>query len=172
MRSKNSVTSMYPDDETLCLSSKNVKDMNEAIRNHITYLGAWINSLRLSRNAAKTREMLICTKNKHQSLEVAGENLRWKIRDKVLALVLKTKYIGVHVDSSLDGKQAIISVPTKISREAGLLKCAKILLISDFLKTLNTSIVEPHFLYFQTSIVGCCGITEISNFRNCKTEQL
>ena len=74
MRSKNSVTSMHADDETLCLSSKNIKDMNEAIRNHIPDLGAWLNSFKLSRNAAKTRELLICTKNKHKSLEIAGEN--------------------------------------------------------------------------------------------------
>ena len=91
--------------------------------------------------------MLICTKNKHKSLEGTGESLCLKIRDNDLALVENTKYLGVQVDNSLDWKEHIRSVSIKVSRAVGLLKYAKRFLSQNSLKTLYTSITEPHFHY-------------------------
>ena len=109
---------------------------------------------KLSLNVAKTQGMLICTKNKQKSLECTSESLCLTIRDNDLALVEKTKYLGVQVDNSLDWKERIKSVSAKVSRAVGLLKYAKRFLPQNSLKTLYTSIVEPHLRY----LLRCMGM--------------
>ena len=87
-----------------------------------------------------------------------------KIRDNDLTLVEKTKYLGVQVGNSLDWKEHIKSVSTKVSRAVGILKYAKRFLPHNSLKTLYTSIVEPHFGYCCVEW-GCCGMIEISQLQ-------
>ena len=108
--------------------------------------------------------MLICTKNKHKLLEGTGESLCLKIRDNDLALVENTKYLGVQVDNSLDWKEHFKSVSTTVSRAVGLFKYAKRFLPQTSLKTLYTSIIEPHCRYC-CAVWGCCGTTEISKLQ-------
>ena len=72
---KNSSTSMFANDTTVFLRSKNIKGLNEAINNDLRDLDSWLKGNRLSLNVAKTQGMLSCTKNKHKSLEVTGEGL-------------------------------------------------------------------------------------------------
>ena len=161
---KNSTTSMYADDTTLFFRSKNIEDLNEAINSDLRDLDSWLSGNKLSLNVAKTQGMLICTKNKQRSLECTSESLCLKIRDNDLALVEKTKYLGVQVDNSLDWKEHIKSVSAKVSRAVGLLKYAKRFLPQNSLKTLYTSIVEPHFRYC-CAVWGCCSTTEISKLQ-------
>ena len=68
-----------------------------------------------------------------------------KIRDNELEVVQKTKYLGVQIDCSLDWKEQIKAVSTKVSRVIGFLKHAKSFLPIASLKTLYTGIVEHHF---------------------------
>ena len=60
--------------------------------------------------------MLIATKPKHQALNSAAEKLQLKIRGGDLYVVNKTKYLGVHIDNSLDWKERIKVVSIKVSR--------------------------------------------------------
>ena len=161
---KRSTTSMYADDTTLFFRSKNIEDLNEAINNDLRDLDSWLSGNKLSLNVAKTQGMLLCTKNKHKSLEGTGESICLKIRDNDLALVENTKYLGVQVDNSLDWKEHIKRVSTKVSRAVGLLKYAKRFLPQNSLNTLYTSIIEPHFRYC-CAVWGCCGTTEISKLQ-------
>ena len=48
--------------------------------------------------------------SKQKSFESIGKDLFLKIKDKDLALGVKTKYIGVWVDNYLDWKEQIKSV--------------------------------------------------------------
>ena len=90
---------MYADDTALFFHSKNIEDLNEAINNDLRDLDSWLSGSKPSLNVAKTQGMLLCTKNKHKSLEGTGESLCLKIRDNDLALVENTKYLGVQVDN-------------------------------------------------------------------------
>ena len=123
-----------------------------------------VKSKKLSHNVAKTQRKLICTRNKHTSLESTGDGLCLKIRDNDLTLVEKTKYLGVQVDNSLDLKEDIKSVSAKVPRAVGLLKYAKRFLPQNSLKRLCTSTVEPHSR-FCCAVWGCCDITEISKLQ-------
>ena len=60
--------------------------------------------------------MLISIKQRHNSLKSRSEAVELKIRDNELEVVQKTKYFGVQVDCSLDGKYQIKAVSTKVSK--------------------------------------------------------
>ena len=74
---------------------------------------------KLSLNVPKTQSMLICTKPKHQSLRTAGDNLCLNIMGKELDVVQKMKYFRVQVDNSLDWKEQIKLISSKVSKAIG-----------------------------------------------------
>ena len=105
--------------------------------------------------------MLVSTKQKHNILKSRNEDLDSKIRNNELEIIQKTKYIGVQIDNSLNWKEHIKTVSTKVSRAIGFLKHAMTFLPKETLKTLYTAIVEPHLRYC-CSVWGCAGSTELN----------
>ena len=71
---------------------------------------------------------------------------------------------GVQIDCSLDWKEQINAVATKVSRAIGFLRHAKSFLPKASLKTLYSGIVEPHFRYC-CSVWGCAGSTNINQLQ-------
>ena len=155
---------MYADDTSLCHQSHDLTQLNEAINSDLSKLKTWLQGNKLSLNVAKTHSMLISTKQKHNSLKSRNEALALKIRDNELEVVQKTKYLGVQIDCSLDWKEQIKAVSTKVSRVIGFLRHAKSFLPLASLKTLYTGIVEPHFRYC-CSVWGCAGSTDINQLQ-------
>ena len=159
-----SSVTMYADDTSLCHQSRDLTQLNEAINSDLSKLETWLQGNKLSLNVAKTHSMLISTKQRHNSLKSRNEALVLKIRDNELEVVQKTKYLGVQIDCSLDWKEQIKAVSTKVSRAIGFLKHAKSFLPLASLKTLYTGIVEPHFRYC-CSVWGCAGSTYIDQLQ-------
>ena len=108
----------------------------------------------------KPRAMLISTKQKYKALQNQNHDLRVKIKGTELDTVMNTKYLDVNIDSSLDWKEHIKVISSKVSRAIGFWKHARNPLPQDILKTLYTGIVEPHFRYC-CSVWGCCGKTDL-----------
>ena len=99
--------------------------------------------------------MLISTEQKHKILlKSRDEDLKLKIRNKELEVIQKTKYLGVTIDNSLNWKEHIKTVSTKVSKAIGFLRPSKTFLPQETLKTLYKGIVEPHFWYC-CSVWGC-----------------
>ena len=99
----------------LCMQSRDLTQLNEAINTDLKKLETWLQGNKLSLNVAKTHSMLISTKQKGSSLRSRNGALELKIRDNELVVVQKTKYLGVHIDCSLDWKVQINAVATKVS---------------------------------------------------------
>ena len=95
--------------------------------------------------------MIISTKQKHNLLKSKKKDVDLKIRDNELEVVKKTKYLGVQINFSLDWKEQIKAVSSKVSRAVGFLRHMKSFLPKETLQTLYTGIVEPHFRY-------CCSV--------------
>ena len=111
-------------------------------------------------NVSKTQSMLVCTKPKHQKLYTAGVNLCLNISGNELEVVKKVKYLGVHIDDSLDWKEFIKAISSKASNVAGFLTHAKKFLPDSSLRPLYLSMVETHFRYCH-SVWGCSGSTTL-----------
>ena len=163
--------SMYADDTSLCYQSSGINELNEAINNDLKQLDIWLQGNKLSLNVAKTNSMLVSTKQKHDILKSRNEDLYLKIHDYELEIIQKTKYLGVQIDNSLNWKENIKTVSTKVSRAIGYLKHAKTFLRRETLMTLYTGIVEPHFRH-RCSVWGCAGSTELNQLQKFETELL
>ena len=148
---KASTVSMYADVTSLALKSQDISQLNETINDDLRRLDSWMQGNKLSLNVSKTQSILICTKPKHQKLKTAGGNLCLNIRGNDLDAVQKLKYLGVQVDDSLDWKDQIKAISSKVSKALGLLKHAKKFLPASSLRSLYLSIVEPYFRY-------CCSM--------------
>jgi len=92
-----------------------------------------------------------------------------KIEGMELDTVMKTSYLGVNIDSSLDWKIHTKAKSSKVSRAIGFLKHARKFLPQDTLKILYKGIVEPHFRGC-CSLWGCYGKMNSTNCNSCKTE--
>ena len=155
----NSNTSMYADDTSY--HSHEITRLNEAINNDLYKLEKWLEGNKLSLTLVKTRAMLISTKQKCKALQNQSHDLRVKIKGTGLDTVTNTRYLGVNIDSSLDWKEHIKAISSKVSRAIGFLNHAKGFLPQDTLKTFYTGSVEPHFRYC-CSVWGCCRKTDLN----------
>ena len=162
---------MYADDTSLCYQSLDINKLNEVINNDLEKLQKWLMGNKLSLNAMKTQSMLISTKQKHTILRNQDPKLSLKIRDHELEVVDTTKYLGLQIDNSLDWKYHVSVLSSKVSKAVDFLKHAKSILPLETLNKLYAGIVESHLRYC-CSVWGCCGVTEKTTCRNCKTELL
>ena len=87
--------------------------------------------------------MTIATKHKPAALENQNEQLNLQIRNETLEVVQYTKYLGVHIDNSLDWKKQMQETSKKVSQSIGMLKYAERYLPFHALKTLYTSVIDP-----------------------------
>ena len=142
---------MYADDTSLCFKSKDISQLNMAMNRDLEDLDSWLKGNKLSLNIVKTQSMLIAIKPRHQALSNAAENLKLEILGNELDVVRKTRYLGVQVDNSLDWKEQIKMISSKVSRAIRFLKYVKNILHIASVKTLYAGIVEPHFRY-------CCSV--------------
>ena len=161
---RKSTVSIYADDTSLCYQSNDLTRLNGAINSDLKELEIWLQGNRISLNVAKTHAMLICTKTKHKTLGSQHKDLKFKIRDNDHEVIKNTKYLGVRIDWSLDWKQQIKAVSSKVSRAVGFLRHVKSFLPKETLHTLYTGMIEPHFRYF-CSVWGCAGLTKINQLR-------
>ena len=104
----NSTTSMYADDTSLCLQSKDLSRLNEALNEDLEHLDTWLTSNKLSLNVAKTQSMLVSNKAKRNVLNMSNQNLQIKIHGTELEVVNKIKYLGVQVNNNLDWKSQVL----------------------------------------------------------------
>ena len=152
---------MYADDTSLCYLALDATQLNETMNNDLILIEQWLRGNKLSLNVMKTHSMLISSKQKHKVLKYQNEFLKLKIQGVELEVVQNTKYLGVQVDNTLDWREHIQTISSKVSRAIGFLKHARSFLPEETLRTLYTGIVEPHFRYCS-SVWGCCGATEIN----------
>ena len=157
---KSSKVSTYADDTSIYHSSKDITQLNTALNEELRRLDRWLKGNKLSLNVAKTRSMLITTKQKKKCLMASNQAIQPSIREEHIEVICNTKYLGVQIDENLTWKNQIKSVTEKASRAIGFLKYAKHFLPETIVKTLYTSIVEPHFQYC-CSVWGCCNSTDI-----------
>ena len=155
---------MYADDTSLCYQSHDLTHLNEDINRDLKKLVTWLEGNKLSLNVARTHSMLISTKQKGSSLRSRNEVLELKVRGNELKVVQKTKYLGGQMDFSLDWKEHIKAVSTKVSRVIGFLRHAKSFLPIASSKILYTGSVEPHFRNC-CSVWGCAGSTDTNQLQ-------
>ena len=122
---KSSKVSMYADDTSIYHSCKDIMQLNAVSNEELRRLDRWLKGNKLSLNVAKTRSMLITTKQKKKYLMAANQALQPTIREEHIEVICNTKYLGVQIDANLTWKNQIKSVTEKASLAIGFLKFAE-----------------------------------------------
>ena len=155
----NSNVPMCADDTSLYYQSLDINKRNEVINNDLEKLQKWIMGNKLSLNAKKTQSMPIFAKQKLTILRNHDLKLPLKIRDHELEVVDTTKYLGLQIENSLDWKDHVSVLSSRVSKTAGFLKHAISILPLETLNKLYAGNVEPYFCYCY-SVWFCCGVIE------------
>ena len=92
---KNSTTSMYADDTSLCFKSKDLSRLYEALNDDLSRLDAWLIINKVPLNVAKTQSMSVSTKAKRKTLDKSNQNLQVKINGTELEVISKIEHLGV-----------------------------------------------------------------------------
>ena len=118
--------SMYADDTCLYYSFDSVDAMNQAINADLIALKGWLESNKLSFNVAKTEAMIIGSNKKLRKIDTPGApKPQFRMGFEDVKLVSDVKYLGVQVDQELKWTNHLTTVTKKISRDIGILRCAK-----------------------------------------------
>ena len=100
---ENCKVSMYADDTSIYHSSKDITQLYLALNEELRRLDRWLKGIKLSLNIAKTRSVLITTKQK-KYLTVSNQALQRSIREEHVEVVCNTKHLGVQIDENLTWK--------------------------------------------------------------------
>ena len=157
---ESSKVSMYADDASIYHSSKEIAQLTAVLIDEPRRLDRWLKGNKLSLNVAKTRSMLITTKQKRKYLTAASQALQPYFREEHIEVICNIKYLGAQIDENLTWKNQLKSITEKASRAIGFLEFAKHFVPEAVAKTLSTSIVEPHLKYC-CSVWGYCNSTDI-----------
>ena len=164
---RNATLSMYADDTSWAFQSENMSQLTEALNDDLRNFCLWLQGNKLSLNVAKTQSLVISTKHKKAVLKDQTVKQVLNICEKPVEVAENIKYLGVHIDRSLDWKKHIQEVSEKISRSLGVIKYCKRFLPIDALKCLYNSIIDRHFFY-------CCpvgallGHPKLIIYKSCK----
>ena len=70
----------------------------------------------------KTQSILTATKPRHKALSDSAENLKLEILGSGLYFDTKIRHLGVQIGSSLDWKEHVKKISSKVSRSIGFVK--------------------------------------------------
>ena len=99
---------MYADDTSLSYQNHSIHRLNRTLNQDLKALDKWLRGNKLSLNVAKTQSMVISTKQKLAVLKSRTGQLNLYIHDNDLDGVQSIKYLGVHIDNTLDWKKNIL----------------------------------------------------------------
>ena len=138
-------TDMYADDTTLY----DVQTSQEAIERNLQIalneLHSWCKNNCMVLNAAKTKVMLITTKQKRNVLKKDGIDLKYN--DDPLQTITKDKILGVFVDNNLSWSEHVKHISKKIASNVWLLSKIKMYLSQEHRIQFYKSYIQPHIDY-------------------------
>ena len=133
---------LFADDTTVFYSSDNIDDISSIFESDLKLLLDWFVANKLSLNVAKTQFMVFSDKNIN-----ALNNSSISLANAVIPQVKTAKFLGIHMDKTLEWDRHIEYVCKKVSSGSYALNSSKQYLMRRNLKTLYYSLVHSHLSY-------------------------
>ena len=114
---------MFADDSTLYTSGHNVDDIQRSLRTNLNAVTTWCEDNRMILNVAKTKCMLITTKQRRHHMR--NNQLAITPNVQELQKVKRHKVIGVVVDENLQWREHVYGVFKKVSQTLALFRRIK-----------------------------------------------
>ena len=139
----------FADDTTLVINKQNIATLYQCANTEINNLYTWFCANRLSLNAQKTKYVVVRAPSTRcdfegYNLTINGEKIVRVGNDRQEKSV---KFLGVHIDESLNWKCHTNYINKKIAGSLYALRQAKNILPTDCLKTLYYALIQPHISY-------------------------
>ena len=132
----------FADDSNLFLAGKNPDNLIAEMNIEMKSITEWLIINRLSLNIDKSHFMIFRTRNK--SIVVNNDLI---INGVQISQVKKTKFLGVHIDSTLSWRDHINYIKGKIARSLGAMVKARKVFHQETLRTLYHTFLYPYFTY-------------------------
>ncbi|MES9905404.1 MAG: reverse transcriptase family protein [Sedimenticola sp.] len=164
-------TDLYADDTTLYNINKSKDEIERNLQNGLNSLDLWCKNNGMLLNTAKTKVMLITTRQKRNVM--ANDNLSLMYKDDNLQMTMHDKVLGVHVNNNLTWTNHINMLSKKISTNIWLLSKIKEYLPLSYRVTYYKAFIQPH-IDFCNVVWGSTSVSNINRIsrlqkRACKT---
>jgi hypothetical protein len=140
---------VFADDTNIIYSNKDIRNLETTSNNDLQNISDWFRLNKLSLNISKTKFIIFDTKNKLQ--KHSSINFEIKLNSINITRVTETKFLGVTLKDNLTWISHINEKCKKISQTLALLKRLKHEVPLRTLKTIYSSLIEPHMIYAITA---------------------
>lgn len=134
---------LFADDTNIFYSSSDLSGFIDTVNGELAQLAEWFRANKLSLNIKKTNYILFGNRIRVDSLSTTCITI-----DGVsVSRVSSTKFLGVIVDESLNWKQHVAHVSSKVSKSIGVINRVRYILSRELLLLLYQTMIYPHLLY-------------------------
>ena len=107
---------MCADDTSISYSSRSVTDLSKTINSDLEDLSLWLQGNRLTLNVVKTQSMIFGTEHNLRRIfrDTSTSFPLFQINDDKIEFTNYIKYLGLKIDSSLNWKEQINTISSKI----------------------------------------------------------
>ena len=135
---------MFADDTNISIAAKSVAELDLMINSEMKNLHQWLITNRLSLNVAKTKFMIIGSR---QRLLVHNDHISIEIDGKAIERVYETKSLGLQIDEHLTWARHVENVSKKIASAIGALKRVRQFIDTDTALKIYIALIQPYFDY-------------------------
>ena len=132
---------LYADDSCLTVTHKDINVIEDTLNENLSSLCDWLIDNKLSIHLGKTESILFGTR---YSLSKANE-LNIKYGNQQIEQKQSVKYLGVTLDSILNGKSMVEDILSKINNKLRFLYRKQRFLNKDIRRLLCNSLIQPHY---------------------------
>ena len=138
--------SLYADDSYLTVTHRELEVIEDSLNANLSVLCDWFVDNKLSIHLGKTESILFGTKH----LLSKANNLDIKYCNEVIEQKETVRYLGLTLDSMLNGKSMVESILAKINNKLKFLYRKQRFLNKDLRRLLCNSLIQPHYDF------ACC----------------
>ena len=134
---------LFADDTSLICKANNTNNLNKEISDALKKTKAWLTTNKLTLNLNTTKIIQFSKNISPKDNHILNIN----IENTNIEIVTYYKFLGIIIDNKLTWKNHINYICNKILRILYIMKSIKHLVSSDILRTIYTSLIQPHLMY-------------------------
>lgn len=132
---------LFADDTNAILAAKDIDTLSRKVNKALALFHTWFTINNLKLNASKTNAMLFRTTSKNK------DTMEIILNDNKITLVDSVKFLGIHIDESLNWKKELTAMESSISSACYALRSLRDVVAIEQLKVVYYSLVESKLRY-------------------------
>ena len=151
---------MYADDTCVNIASKNLNELLTDLKNELENISNWMRINKLSLDTSKSEYMA--------TTKLGNDLPDLFLNNEVIKRVDKTKYLGIHIDESLNWKDQYKTIKNKLKGGLSSLRKLKNILPQRKLAQVYKALFEIHLRY-DNIVWSALSNTKLSQLQRLQT---